>query len=170
MSSVGVGGAWKEMVNGTAVGVGGTWKNVEKMWVGVGGVWKEWFVSAVYSVIAGATITDNFFGGASAGIVFQTDGDIHATTIIGGSVDSGDWVSPKALAPGAYTIRATYVSGDVPNSGDVLDTDLALTSERAWVQNQSGAGTRSGVITLTLKDGGGNVLASGNVTLTANAA
>lgn len=105
-------------------------------------------------------ITDNFIGGASASLTFQTDGDRIATTIAGGAVDEGDWITPKAAAA-AYnaqcTIRAHLdsSSGSGLDAGSAaLDSDLALSTERGWVVNQSGAGTSSATLTLTIKYNG----------------
>jgi hypothetical protein len=123
--------------------------------------------SALYSVQAGASLSGTHIGAYSVGIQFTTGGDINKVDTVG-TTDLDDWVSPKAFAPGAYTIRAHQVSGTAV-SGSALDTDLASSSNREWDLLQVGAGTVSAVLTLTLKDGGGNTLKTGNVTLQATA-
>lgn len=110
---------------------------------------------------AGAgNITDNFIGGATAALEFETDGDRTATTIAGGSGDEGDWITPKSLASalgGQCTVRAHLDSSSgsgLAGGSSALDTDLALTSARNWTVTQSGAGTSSATITLTMKFNG----------------
>ena len=165
---VGVGGAWKEMVNGTAVGVGGVWKNISNMWVGVGGTWKEWFVAAVYALPTGGIDQGASSGTNSSSIntTFNTNGTFTTVGENAGTIESGNWVTPTSLAPGSYTIRASLAFGTAP-SGDTLDTDHALSSARSWALSQSGVGSKTCELTLTLKDGGGNTVASGTLSLTA---
>lgn len=105
-------------------------------------------------------ISDSFIAGASASLTFQTDGDRIATTIAGGSVDEGDWITPKAAASalnGQCTIRAHLDSSSgagLDAGSSTLDTDHALSTERNWTVNQSGAGTSSATLTLTIKFNG----------------
>jgi hypothetical protein len=103
---------------------------------------------------------------AFAGISFESDGDVMSTTVAG-SVDAGDWIAPKAAAPGAYQIMAHQNSGDALDVGsDALDTWLALTSARAWQQTQTGAGSKSANLTVSIRLGS-TVLSSGVFTLAA---
>lgn len=110
----------------------------------------------VLSAGAGA-ISDNSLGNAAAALSFQTDGDRIATTVFGGAVDEGDWITPKALAAslnGQCTVRAHLDASSgagLDGSSSALDSDLALSTERAWVVNQTGVGTSSATLTFTLK-------------------
>jgi hypothetical protein len=122
---------------------------------------------AIFSVDAGATLSGTHSGAYSVGIQFAAGGDINKVDTVG-TTDLGDWIAPKALASGSYTIRAHQVSGTAVG-GSALDSDLALSSAREWDLLKVGAGSVSAVITLTLKDGFGNTLATGNVTLQATA-
>jgi hypothetical protein len=105
-------------------------------------------LAASYSVFANNTVPLN----ASASIEFQSDGDIITVGDLG-SVDEGDWISPKASAPGSYEIRATLVSGDTPSG--TLGSWLALTSNRTWTNNKPGAapGVRSCQLTIEIRLG-----------------
>lgn len=113
-----------------------------------------------------SAVSSNGDGGAiTASIAYQNDGDIQTDTT-DGSLDVGDWISPKALAPGAYTIRVHVDSGTL-DSGDSVDADLALSTTRSWGISQAAVGSKSATITVTIKDAGGNTVASGQVTLSA---
>jgi hypothetical protein len=110
---------------------------------------------------AGAgNVTDSFVGVASASLTFETDGDRLATTIVGGAIDEGDWIHPKALAAtlnGQCTIRAHLDSSSgsgLDGSSAALDSDLALSTARAWIVNQSGSGTSQATLTFTIKFNG----------------
>lgn len=106
-------------------------------------------------------ISDAFVAAASASLTFQTDGDRIATTIAGGAVDEGDWITPKDAAAAfnaQCTIRAHIDSESGVGLDDAgssaVDSDLALSTERAWSVNQSGAGTASATLTFTIKYNG----------------
>lgn len=112
-------------------------------------------------------VSSNGGGGTiTASIAYQNDGDIQTDTT-DGSVDVGDWITPKALAPGSYTVRAHVDSGTLAGTSSAVDTDLALTSTRSWGVEQAVVGTATATITVTLKDGSGNTLATGQVTISA---
>jgi len=111
-------------------------------------------------------VTDNSIGVAVANISYESDGDVIATTIADGAVDVGDWIAPKAAAPGAYTIRAEVLSGSLAAGSSATDTDLALTSTHSWGVEQVGTGTTTATIRLTIKLGGAT-LATRDITLTA---
>lgn len=99
---------------------------------------------------------------------YKTDGNIEDTPLSTGvAVDVGDWVLPHTLAPGGYYIRFHVVSGAL--SAGTVDTDLALSSNRAITVQKVGSGSSSAVVTVTIKNGsGGATLKSANITLTAN--
>jgi hypothetical protein len=119
-------------------------------------------------------ITDSFAGAASASLTFQTDGDRIATTISGGAVDDGDWVTPKEISASINsqcTVRAhvdSETGAGLDASSPAEDTDHALSTERGFVVNQSGAGSSSATITFTMKFNGVTVQ-SVQRTLTATA-
>lgn len=101
-----------------------------------------------------------------AGIVFESDGDVLASRTSSGNENIGSWISPKDLAPGAFTIRADLVSGVLAGSSSATGTDLAMTSNRRWdVLDETGLGAEA-VVTIAIKLGG-TTLVSKNVTLTA---
>ena len=89
---------------------------------------------------------------ALASISFESDGDIITVGDLG-TVDEGDWINPKASAPGSYEIRATLVSGDTPSG--TLGSWLALTSNRTWTNNKPGGlpGVRSCQLTIEIRLG-----------------
>jgi hypothetical protein len=103
---------------------------------------------------------------AFASNVFENDGDVLSVNTVGPS-DVGDWVSPKAAAPGAYEIMAHQNSGAALDAGSsALDTWLALTSTRSWFQTQTGVGNKSANLTISIRLGS-TVLSSGTFTLSA---
>lgn len=155
------GGTWREATE-VHVNDSGTWRNIQEVHVNDGGTWRLVFQAAVFFVPTGFA-TDNQLvpNPATAQVVFATDGTGTATNQAG-----FNWVTPTSLAPGAYTIRAHVAAGSTP-SGSTLDADLALSSQRSWLVTQSGAGTTSSTLDLTLKDGGGNTVASDQLVLEA---
>jgi len=114
------------------------------------------------------SVNDNFPGVATAYISYESDGDVISSTIAGGAIDVGDWITPKTAAPGAYTIRAEVLSGSLAAGSSATDTDLALTSTRSWGVEREGAGTTIATIRLTIKLGGA-ALAIRDITLGATA-
>jgi hypothetical protein len=98
---------------------------------------------------SGGTLSGTHIGAYSVGIQFTTAGDINKVDTVG-STDIGDWISPKGLASGNYTVAAHQVSGTAVG-GSALDTDLALSSNREWDLLRSSPGTNNAQITLTLK-------------------
>ena len=71
--------------------------------------------------------------------------------------DAGDWVSPKAFAPGAYECRATLNSGTLLTG--TTGSWLALTSTRTWTC----ANTASANLTIEIRDASTTVVATGTV-------
>lgn len=103
---------------------------------------------------------------AFASVAFESDGDVSETTV-GGSADAGDWITPKASAPGGYEIHVHQDSGDALDVGSAaLDTWLALTSTRQWDLTQTGVGTKVASLTAQIRLGS-TVLSSGTITLQA---
>lgn len=95
--------------------------------------------------VSGENISDADISGgsASAGVRFNSDGTVDQLQGgVASQIDSDtDWVRPEALAPGAYQVRATLVSGDTPSGS--LGSWLDLTSNRLWEITQSGDGSKS---------------------------
>jgi hypothetical protein len=165
---VNVGGTWKAITD-AHVNVGGTWKRLLEGYVNVGGTWKKFWEYATFFVSTDTVFDQTVgIGFSSAEIQYQSDGNIVATTTTNGAEARGDWVTPTSFAPGAYTIRASLVSGSAP-FGPALDTDHALSSTRSWNVIDSGGGAMTSTITITIKDGSGNVKASGDIGLSAQA-
>jgi hypothetical protein len=104
---------------------------------------------------------------ATASVSFENDGDrIEATSL--GSVDVGDWITPKALAPGGYEIMAHLNSGNTP-AGSALDTWLALTGNRGWSLTTTGISEHlTANLTVSIRLSGA-VIASGTIVLDAEA-
>lgn len=109
--------------------------------------------SAPTLTVAAGTYTDPAFGDGSYSL--ESDGDIMTNTSV--PADSGDWITPKGRAPGAYEARATLNSGTL--NGGTTGSWLALTSTRSWTC----ANTASANLTIEIRDGGGTVVASGTV-------
>lgn len=108
-----------------------------------------------------STITEQFVSGsATAGIQFQSDGDVVSTS---GTPSSslGDWIIPKSSAPGGYEIRATVTSGTLTSG--TANTWQALTSSRTWSITSSNSRTTQ--IFFEIRDGAGTVVDDGTVTL-----
>ena len=104
---------------------------------------------------------------AVASLQFVTNGTFACQGNTLGVTQSGNWITPTALAPGAYTIRLHVNSGVTP-VGPAVDTDHALSSNRTWTVTRSTVGTDTSTCTLTLKDGGGVTVATQSFTFTAN--
>lgn len=125
-------------------------------------------LSSQVDISGGGGASDTNAGAAFAGIGFESDGDITSTNTTG-SVDAGDWIAPKAAAPGGYEIMAHQDSGDaVDGTSSALDTWLALTSDRAWTLTQVGGGSKAASLTVSIRLGSAT-LSSGVFTLDATA-
>lgn len=100
---------------------------------------------------------------AQAWVTFEADGDIEAGTSGTGDTDVGDWVTPKAVAPGAYEIMAHQNSGDAVTG--TLDTWLSF--PQTWsTPEQIGAGSKTANLTISIRFYG-VVLSSGDWDLSA---
>ena len=93
----------------------------------------------------------------------ESDGDINRT-VQASSTDIGDWISPKAAAPGAYEMRATLTSGITPTSGVTMGTWNALTSLKFVGLSRSTNGTSTSVVLIEIRLGS-TTLGSCTVTL-----
>jgi hypothetical protein len=115
--------------------------------------------------LSGLTISAIGSGGAqTATYTLESDGDVISATTGDGSLDAGDWISPKASAPSDYEVRATLDSGDPPTG--TVSSWLALTSNRSWSLTQFAAGSsKESNLTIEIRKGAGATLASAAVTL-----
>ena len=112
-------------------------------------------------IVPTRTITTQFVSGsATAGVQFQSDGDIIATSGTP-SASLGDWIDPKGSAPGLYEIRATVTSGTL--SSGTANTWQALTSSRTW--SITSTNTKITQIFFEIRDSSGAILDDGTITL-----
>ena len=117
--------------------------------------------------LSGLTISAIGSGGAqTATYTLESDGDVIIATTVDGSLDAGDWISPKASAPSDYEVQATLVSGTL--STGTTGSWLALSSNRSWTLQRVTVGVATQVtLTIEIRKGSGAVLASATVTLDA---
>ena len=112
-------------------------------------------------IVPTRTITTSFVSGsATAGVQFQSDGDIVATSGTP-SASLGDWIDPKDSAPGLYEIRATVTSGTL--SSGVANSWQALTSSRTW--SITSTNSKLTQVFFEIRDGEGTVQDDGTITL-----
>lgn len=124
--------------------------------------------SGIVDISDGGGADDVAAGAAFARIAFDSDGDI-ISEISTGAIDAGDWITPKAGAPGAYEIMAHQDSGSaLDGTSSALDTWLALSSIRDWEITQVGAGLKTAALTISIRLGS-TVLSSGSFSLSAQA-
>lgn len=153
-----VSGVWQQVTD-PQVRVSGTWQPVQQGWVKVSGTWQQFYTRAVYDLPAGGSEINAGGGGASITVAINSNGTYTVSGSSSGLLASGNWVMPTSLAPGSYTIRAHLSSGG-PITGSTQDTDLALSSGRSWTLTVAASSSNSAGILLTLKDGGGNTVAT----------
>lgn len=115
--------------------------------------------TGIVDISAGGIVNDTTSAPdtAQAGVNFEADGDIEAFTSATGDVDVGDWVTPKAVAPGSYEIMAHQNSGDAVSG--TLDTWLSF--PQTWTTpEQLLSGSKLANLTISIRLGG-VVLSSG---------
>ena len=115
--------------------------------------------------LSNRTVFSSGAASQTATYTLESDGDIVATTTPVGAVDVGDWIDPKAAAPGTYEVLATIVSGSL--SSGTTGSWLALTSNRSWSVTRGSLGDATCIITVEIRKGGGATLASATIELTA---
>jgi hypothetical protein len=114
----------------------------------------------------GVAVSSIGLGSQTATYTLESDGDIVRATTPLGSADIGDWIIPKASAPGTYEVRATLNSGTLTSG--TTESWLALTSNRSWTLTRIIVGAADTVdLTIEIRRGSGSVLASATVTLDA---
>jgi hypothetical protein len=117
--------------------------------------------------LSGLTISAIGSGGAqTATYTLESDGDVIIATTVDGSLDAGDWISPKASAPSDYEVQATLNAGTLTSG--TTGSWLALTSNRSWTLTRVVVGAADQVdLTIEIRKGAGATLASATVTLDA---
>jgi hypothetical protein len=116
--------------------------------------------------LSGVSVSSVGAGTQTATYTLESDGDVVTATTDGGSVDAGDWISPKAAAPSDYEVQATLVGGTL--STGTTGSWLALTSNRSWTLQRVTVGAADQVdLTIEIRKGSGATLASATVTLDA---
>lgn len=106
---------------------------------------------------------------ASASFSLENDGDIARITVStggGGTVDVGDWITPRSAAGADYECFVTVDSGAL--SSGTTGSWLALNTTRTWTLDQTSLGTSTCVFGLQIRRAStGSVLDSTTVTLEA---
>jgi hypothetical protein len=116
--------------------------------------------------LSGVSVSSVGAGTQTATYTLESDGDVMSATTGGGSVDQGDWISPKASAPSDYEVQATLVSGTL--STGTTGSWLALSSNRSWTLTRVVVGVADQVeLTIEIRKGSGATLATATVTLDA---
>lgn len=121
--------------------------------------------------ISGVTVTSNTTSPvqASASYELTNGGDINRVTTLGGTVDIGDWIAPKAAAGSAYECRATVTAGAL--SSGTTGTWLDLGTTRTWTVNQNGGSSSSATLTIDIgRAGTSTAVVSATIVLNANQA
>lgn len=108
---IGVGGAWKEFLPGTAIGVSGINKTIKTMHIGVGGVWKQFFVGGAVLTI-GQSSDLNSFGFAKIGSAGFSNsfGDIEPDPF---NVEGKELVAAASDPSDAYDFRVQITDNPV---------------------------------------------------------
>jgi hypothetical protein len=150
----------------------GTARLVKRIFVGDSGGTARLIYSARTFTAGPFDVTDSYVGSpAYAAIGYDANGIVYQS-VIAGSTDIGEWTTPSSAgigSSGGYYIRADIVSGSVDGTSSATGTDLALSLTRSWSVTQNTIGSHAVTLTITIKDGsGGNTLATGTVTLTAD--
>lgn len=107
---------------------------------------------------------------ASATFQYLSDGTCNGITNPAGAENTPDWAIPAFVGVGNdYDIRATLNSGSSPSSG-TLNTWQNLNITRGWNNNVGSNTFRSSTLLIEIRPaGGGSTLASGTITITAEA-
>ena len=149
-----VSGAWKT-IDDPQVKVSGIWKDVQAAYVKVSGVWKEIYSRVVVSITNQSIFFNAVFPqDAYARYQLDSDGKVYKYTGQTPGTPSTyieDWVDPNSEASN-YECFAT-VSGDALETG-TTGSWLALTSDRMWGIAETGGGTKSTDLTITIREVG----------------
>lgn len=116
--------------------------------------------------LSGVGVSSVGSGTQTATYTLESDGDVVSSTTTLGSIDIGDWISPKSAAPSDYEVRATLNSGTLTSG--TTGSWLALTSNRSWTLTRIAFGPADQVdLNIEIRKGAGAVLATATVTLDA---
>jgi len=117
--------------------------------------------------LSGVSVSSVGAGTQTATYTLESDGDVVTATTDGGSVDAGDWISPKASAPSDYEVKATLNAGTLTSG--TTGSWLALTSNRSWSVTQivNSGSSNAADLTIEIRKGSGATLATASVTLEA---
>jgi hypothetical protein len=85
---------------------------------------------------------------ASAQFALTSSGDVQTQTVLAGTTDVGDWVSPKQGFSN-YECMMTTVSGSLTSG--TAGSWLGLGTTRTWVRNQTSVGVSDYVGTLQIR-------------------
>jgi hypothetical protein len=139
-------------------------KQVTEMWIGTASGNKQVF-SAETVFLSNLSIFATGGGSQTATYRLESDGDVISITTDFGSVDRGDWITPKSAAPSDYQVLATVTSGSL--SSGTAGTWLALSTTRSWTRTQEFTGSSDCTLTIQIRKGTGSVLTSATITLSA---
>lgn len=165
MTSVRVGGAWKEL--DPYVKVSGAWKIADAAWVKVGGAWKEFFRNLA-AYLAGGSYSHTAFSpsNATSGVKVDSDGYIYR---LNGStyVQQDQWLLGGTVAE--FECRWTNTSGAITSGG--AGTWQSCASDQGfnvtYSSDSPGSSTCTGTLELRMAASPNTVLASSSWTLTA---
>lgn len=113
--------------------------------------------------VSDSTITPT---NASAEYSLTSAGAISQTTIIGGTVSLGNWITPTGAAGAAYEVRATELSN--PVSTGTVGSWLALNSTQSWSRTRTVLGIIDCILQIEIRRASdGLVLDTATITLSA---
>ena len=89
----------------------------------------------------------------TVGVTWQSNGVLNPDGTASPVVEADEWLTPQSVGAGApYTIEATLQSGSAPDVGP-LNTQLALSSNRAWTWSVPAFTSDGGVLRFTIRRG-----------------
>lgn len=105
-----------------------------------------------YSLAGGNVLDFNNAGGtATITVTFATDGTLSYTLANGGTVTTGDWLTPANTTEAAlYQVKFLETTGTI-SSGSATGVFLTCGTQRQWVITQVGAGTKNCQATITIQ-------------------
>lgn len=117
--------------------------------------------------ISDLSVNSSGFGSQEATYRLTSIGDVQSTTTGLGTVDQGDWISPKSAAGAAYECRATVLLGSL--SSGTNGVWQALNVDRSWSVTDITANgiPNEAIIQVEIRLASGAVLASAEIGLTA---
>lgn len=171
-----------------SVSVGGVFKPIKRAWVSVGGVFQE--IKTIKASIGGAfhtvfdyphviqglaySLFNNTVGTAVAFLQFLSDGSTAESKTSGSGSNTGaPWFSPitAGAGTGRYVILIPSGGGGGTETGAARNTRIQISTAPSFGLQTSGGGMVTRTYTLQFWDSpsGGTMLASGTVSLSAEA-